>query len=571
VSNKKELLPKYVEISGKPFYIKESLLNMNRIVILNVTKKKIINYLNNYKYFDNKKRKIIETNLFSSSQPSKNLFINIIIDKKHNKGVEADIIAYPIVQKIPNEFTEDDINTIDFCYNIFCNFNSNTDSNFKLNLEKVQKILSIIGRNNKDKIIKILNKFIFMPFYIIYKDKKPQKRDIETINKCSILKLLFHNYEKVDYELISEKVKFFIQKENEYKNIKDNKVKMFAMIDTFKYLLTIEKKNDFVNFSFNLKKMEDLPAYSPFIESEIKFREIITQLKDDSKLTFLFLQLNSGAGKDLLSSKTFYQIKMIPLVSIKNHLLNDFSSYFYIYNISSFKDLAFTNPQTNLKGYNELCLKKGKEDIALHQSNLNTVKLLFLKLHENCHSKFSANYNFDLSPQFAFKTNLSKLSNDKSLSKGIIGRSLNYKYKKYLSQFSLLNEEESEDENYTDIIFHYLEDVGDEIEEKYNEENVGESGAAMEYYLSNNLYCTNGIIMYQGDLNRLLNVNLYTSKSLLLLKRIIERKIKILTNQNPELIKKIANYQNYSSKYKNIKKGPGEMIKHSDVGLLINI
>jgi len=574
ISNNIELLPKELKIFGKVLAIKETLLNMKRITLLNISKEELKQYLCSFPYFNQKKKEIIEKNLFSSKHLSTNLFINIIIiDKGGIKRVEADITVFPVVQKIPNEFMQCDINIINLCYDIFFN-NSN---NFKINIEKIQiqKLIEIIGKNKIERIIKILDEFIKSPFYIIYKEKDPEEKMIETIKKCCILNLLFHKYELIDYELISNKINFFIQKENEYQNIRDSKVKMFAFIDTCKYLLTIEDKKDFDNFSFNLKNMEDLPSDSPFIESETKFREIITNLKDDSKLAFLYLQLNSGAGNDLLSSKTFYQLKMIPLISIKNNILNNFSSYFYIYNISNFKDMALSNPQTNLKGFNEIYLKKGKEDITLHQSNLNTVKLLFLKLYESCHSKFSGNYNFELSPQIAYKTNLSKLSIDKALSIGIIERSLNYKYKAYLYEFPSLNQDNnkelSEDEDYSEIIYHYLEDVGDEIEEKYNEKNEGESGAIMDYYLSNNLFCINGIAMYEGDLNRLLKLDLYIGKSLLSLKRIIERKIKIIYNKGSELINKIAGYKNYSRKYKNIKKGPGEMITHSDVGLLINV
>ena len=264
---------------------------------------------------------------------------------------------------------------------------------------------------------------------------------------------------------------------------------------------------------------------------------------------------------------------MIPLVSIKNHILNDFSPYFYVYSPSILKDLAFTNPQTNLKGYNESFLKKGKENISLYQSNLNTVKLLFLKLHEYSHSKFSGNYNFELSPQIVFKTNLIKFSNDKALSRGIIEKTLNYKYKKYISKFSLSNEDKNEevpdDENYIDIIYNYFEDVGDEIGD--NDKNMGECVAAMEYYLSNNIYCTNFIVIYEGDLNSLLNIELYIGESLLSLKRIIEKKIKVLYNRKPELIKKIIGYDNHNiPNYRNIKKGPGEMLTHNDIGLLIH-
>ena len=87
--------------------------------------------------------------------------------------------------------------------------------------------------------------------------------------------------------------------------------------------------------------------------------------------------------------------------------------------------------------------------------------------------------------------------------------------------------------------------------------------------MSNNLYCVNGIVRYQGDLNKLLNINLYTGESLLSLKRIIERKLKILYKEHPELIKKIYSGDNDNYQFKEIKKGPGEMLTHNDVGLLI--
>ena len=322
--------------------------------------------------------------------------------------------------------------------------------------------------------------------------------------------------------------------------------------------------------------MEDLPSYSPFIESEIKFGKIISELNDDSKISFLYLQFNSRAEKDLFSSKTFYQIKLIPLMSIKNNILNDFSPDFYIFNLNNYLKLAYTNPQTNLKSYNEFGLKNGTEDIAYHQSNLNTVKILFLKFQECSHSKFSDNFNFEFSPQIVFKRNLDILLNDKSLSQGIITQKLYYKYKEYLYKDEELNEvkenPEDEEDNYFDIMYDYLEDMGDEIETKIiKKENMGESGAAVEYYLSNNYYCINGIIRYQGNLDSVLKENLYTDKSLLSLKRIIERKIKILYKNKPELNGKFSCNGNNNYRYKKIIKKPGEMLTHKDLGILISI
>ena len=205
---------------------------------------------------------------------------------------------------------------------------------------------------------------------------------------------------------------------------------MFILLNTLKYLLVTQENQ---NFCYELVNMEDLPEYSPYIQSEILYRRIISNLKEDSKLSFLYLQLNSGAGEDLITSKTYYKIKMIPLVSIKNHMLNDFFPYFFIFDPLRYDALALNNPQTHVKSYNEYCLKRVNENVALHESNSNTVKILFLKFHEYSHSKYSSNYNASVSPQFVFKKNLSLLNNKKTISQKILKKDLKYRFKNYLN------------------------------------------------------------------------------------------------------------------------------------------
>jgi len=569
ISNKKDLLPKEVVIYNKTLPIKDTLLNMKRIVLLNLDKNELFNYLKIFPYFNKENKSLLEENSHINKKQYSDLFINIII--KEDK--EGDIFAAPIVKKIPNEFTEEEKDLINNCYKNFMKINRN----FNYDIDKIGILANQIngGKNeNVETCKKILAKLIYTPFYINYKDRIPNNDYIEFIEKLCILKLYFHDYEKIDPSTIKNKILFFEQKKKEYaEQIKDKKVRMFALIDTFKYLLTTKEINF---FNYKLMNMEDLPSYSPFIESEIKFRKIISELNDDSKIRFLYLQFNSGAGRDLFTSKSFYQIKLIPLISIKNHILNDFSQYFYIFNPNNYSTLAYTNPQTNLKSYNEFCLKNGAEDIAYHQSNLNTVKILYLKFHECSHSKFSGNFNFESSPQLVLKRNLNKLLNDKYFSEGIISQQLYYKYKDYLYKYTETNEvkedPKEEEDNYFDIMYYYLEDMGDEIETKIiQEEKIGESGSAFEYYLSNNYYCINGIIRYQGNLDSLLNEKLYIEKSLLSLKRIIERKIKILYKTKPQLIKKLSSIDNDNHRYKKIIKEPGEMITHKDLGILISI
>ena len=297
ISNKKDLLPKEVVISNKTLPIKDTLLNMKRIVLLNIDKNELFNYLNRFPYFNKENKNSKEIPHIIEKQSS-DLFINIIV--KEDK--EGDIFATPIVKKIPNEFTEEEKNLINICYKKFIEINNN----FIYDINKIRNLANEINdgkSDNVEKSKKILDKFIQTPFYINYKDKIPNKDYIEFIEKLCILKLYFHDYKKKEPQTIQNKIIFFKQKKEEFeKQIKDTKLRMFVLIDTFKYILTTEEKN---GFNYKLMNMEDLPSYSPFIESEIKFRKIISELNDDSKISFLYLQFNSGAGKDLFHQRHF--------------------------------------------------------------------------------------------------------------------------------------------------------------------------------------------------------------------------------------------------------------------------
>ena len=400
--------------------------------------------------------------------------------------------------------------------------------------------------------------------------------EINFIEKISILKLLFNEYktEGTDLGLKFEKIKFFnYLKINEFSKINDNKKKMFALLNALKYLLTTKDQS---NFKYQLINMEDLPEYSPYIQSEIIFRNIISNLKDNSKLSFFYLQLNSGGGLELISSKTYYKIKMIPLLSIKNHILNeDFYPYFFIYSSSLTNNLAFNNPQTQIKSYNEFYLRKGEENISLHRSDSNTAKILFIKFHGYSHLKYSGDYKMNTSPQFIFKNNLSILNNDISIPLGLLDGKLKYENKKYFTEFRLpkLNENIVDDDQYF-IQEQYQNgedaDEDDEFNGKLAEKNFGESGFAIEYYLCGNYYCSNGIVKFNGNLKELLNVNLYIGESLIEVKRIIENKIKFLFGQKQYGL--INNSQSLNIlNFRPVRKDPYKMYSYRDLGILVNV
>ena len=69
------------------------------------------------------------------------------------------------------------------------------------------------------------------------------------------------------------------------------------------------------------------------------YRGIISSLTKDSKLFFLYIQLNSGFGFDYMSSNHFYKVKHVSLIEIKNHLLNE---YFYPFFLLIFPQKKFS-------------------------------------------------------------------------------------------------------------------------------------------------------------------------------------------------------------------------------------
>ena len=369
-----------------------------------------------------------------------------------------------------------------------------------------------------------------------------------------------------DKKLVSEKIQFFNNFKKEYKTINDNNKNVYILLNSLKYLINTKDKYD---FNYKLINMNELPENSPYIKAEILFRKIISSLNNNSKISFLLLQLNSGGGKDIISEKTYYKIKMIPLVSIKSHiLLKDFSPFFFTYFSKETNNIAFNDPQTHVKSYNEYYLKRKTENVSLCESKLNTVKILFMKFHENSHSKHSGSYKMILSPQFIYKKNLKELNNDFSIPKGLLSGNLKYKNKSYMEKFKL-NSNENED-YINDEIFLNEEDEDDEIIGTVTEMKCGESGFAMEYYLSGNYFCSNSIVRFEGNLEMLLDINLYNGESLIELKKIIENIIRIEFNkENCNILTNDALSLNINN-LKKIKNDPYKMYTYEDFGIEVN-
>ena len=117
------------------------------------------------------------------------------------------------------------------------------------------------------------------------------------------------------------------------------------------------------------------------------FTDIILDLNEDSDLIFIYLQLNSGCGKELVSNERCYKLSMISVEDIKFHIIENIPKYFYIY-YSNVEDYIGTDARTQVMIFNENKIFDTKSDKIKDNNKMNIVIGM---LHESCHEKFHMN------------------------------------------------------------------------------------------------------------------------------------------------------------------------------------
>ena len=171
-------------------------------------------------------------------------------------------------------------------------------------------------------------------------------------------------------------ISFYSYKKRILKEAKD-----FSMKEKIKIIFCIkrhlEKK---IPLNIALQKMFDLPEYSPYIQGEIMYRNIVKNLTEKSKLKFTFLQLNSGGGYDFIQEDNCYLFKMIPLIVIKSHLLYMPEDYFFIYSNGLSSEFAFTDSYTNIVSIIEIKLFHFK-NYSLNENKDNSIKISLHNYH----------------------------------------------------------------------------------------------------------------------------------------------------------------------------------------------
>lgn len=191
--------------------------------------------------------------------------------------------------------------------------------------------------------------------------------------------LLFAYFYKEDY--YSNFVNYF------FLNMERTERKNYSFVDLMKIAIsftvfyTNNMENILIHFSDELK--ED----SPYKNGFEFFKDIIVDLNEDSDLIFIYLQINSGYGEELIDKKRCYKLSMISVEDIKTHIIKNIPRYFYtIY--SYINDFIATDARTQVMIFNE---KKIFDKNSVNRMKNNTMNVTIGMFHESGHIKFHMN------------------------------------------------------------------------------------------------------------------------------------------------------------------------------------
>ena len=470
---------------------------IKRFYVININVNDVKMMYNNYASNKLENGKALQTDLF----------INLIKDNS------SSVIGRIFEQKIEEQIKDFTPVEIDFLkeferkilnkelFPFFKTINKNTSQIKEENIIRIYRAFLSEKFNNIAKS-NIMEKLYKTCLFLKYSDKEPTNEEINIIENAIFLDFIENNSIHKAYKFITEKNKVF------------NNPLEFSLKEKLFILLNIYL-NIYKNNKVKLKKLYDLPKKSSYVQSEILYRDIIMNLTYDSSLYFLYLQLNSNWDFDMISSNSWFKIKKISLIEIQNHLLSDFSPFFFTFNDKS--PIAFTNPKTLLKSYNEnerigyICYGNLENSENIN----NTVKLFFVKIHEGAHCKFKDGFNMKNSGRYLLNYDLKVIDYHLDL--------IRYDAAKEKAKFGA---------------------------------NIGEEGYGAEIYILGNYKTINKLLLSKKNLESLTNIKLYTGSNFNDLKELILTKISnedsMTLNENFDISKDIIKKKD--DEYKNINK-----------------
>ena len=353
--------------------------NRKRLLLYNINEEELIKIIKdniNDKELENKAANIIKNNnnklllinIYKSTKKNNILIFEenekkLIIPSKEEKKFFENYFwlmnAYRFDLKAMNKFAEEYKNKIEQNKKIFGQGISNLD-------------------NEKD--INTYFSFINQGINCIYDENiisKNNLKDYYFVLGYMLLYGFFFKKNKFYYDFINL---FFLKMEIAYK-------KNYSLIDLMKIAIS------FIVFSTNNKDIiylqfsDELEEDSPYKKGFEFFKQIILDLNEDSDLTFMYLQINSGCGLELITEKKCYKLSMISVEDIKSHIISTIPKYFYIFN-SNNDEYIGTDARTQIMIFNE---KKILDKNSTNKKNNSTMNITIGMFHESGHAKFHMN------------------------------------------------------------------------------------------------------------------------------------------------------------------------------------
>ena len=460
--------------------------------------------------------------------------IIIRIDKKNDYHINTHQIKYKKDKK--EIYSNFDIKDIDILIEklkqlnekIISIYNENSIkfkiSNFLKQISEQRKILINLTQNYKNyfnyplnyskKVFEIKEYSLFYEYYkassiFLFDDinnifnENEEKEDDNNIENCSnIISCLIFIFNKIKNDIYNYILNF-----SEF----DIYEKILFLISSFNLLyenLNEEKTTNIINFDFKIFNFSDNNKDNPYIFAKNFIFEIIKNLSEESRLFYIFLQINSKASNILYSNKIYnnnnnnesisnYLISMLSLEQVKKHILKIFPKYIIRYYRNK-KERAILHLKTNLVGINEKHLFK--QNLEKNEKNF---------LEKECKNHYSMPIIAELFHE-------------------VTGHS---KYKE--SQ----KEKEIYPNYFQDYIFDFQIKSIDKIEMNEKKKNV-ESGFLVEYFISEKYSHIKFLKDVKNNFSEYYNINLWIKENFNELNSKIERDIKTYNREYKNILKK---------------------------------
>ena len=429
-----------------------------RCVILNIEQNKLFEIIRNNNYNNDLNSKVYQV---LSNNFNKNLLINIYVGNN-----ESNVLIFHEKEKKLIVASEEEKNLFsEFYHNINNKIGHEEDINEICNsfenllISRKKLFKSDIGVDESKNISKIIFSFLGQGMNCLLDNGIINENDKDFIFGCLIFLLSFREDEirlnKIDIVIFNDIIDEL--KKNNFNSIEQMK----AVISYTTFYISN-------SVLYNLEITSKLRDNNPFIKGFNFYKNIIKDLTEESDLMLIFLQLNSGAGKELINDKNCYKISMIPISEIKEHLINNIPKYFFYYYQFGGPEVAVTDTKTQISAFNKeeifSCIENNNNND--HNDDNKTANVLIGMFHEGGHQKF----HMDI-----------EMCNE---NEPVLFISKTYKI---ISQ---------------EILF----------KKDCNNNVIGESGMCVDYYLYNSFFIPGQIIIRSSQSYKLLNKELFTGK-----------------------------------------------------------